>query len=332
MSLMPRRMSLLALATILSLPVLAPVVAQPLFAQAASGTSAVTGTVLDPGGDVLPKAIVLLKSDSSDLTRNATADSLGHFSIAGLPAGRYTVSVTAPGFSVAVQPDVQLLADQSKNLSFSLNLGNFSQQVTVDAGGTNSVAAQLAPLDAPLDERSARAEVGPTFIQNYTAPTADFGELVALVPGTETTNSNGVGLGQSNTSFRGFSDGSYDIDFDGIPFYDTNTPSHHSWAFFPSQWIGGVDFDRSPGTASTIGPTPFGGSIHLLSKQMTPERNLRGGISYGSFNTFLFDGSFNSGDFGGANKKSNLFVDVHHMSSDGYQTLNYQTRNAGSLK
>jgi len=134
------------------------------------------------------------------------------------------------------------------------------------------------------------------------------------------------------TSFRGFSDGSYDIDFDGIPFYDTNTPSHHSWAFFPSQWIGGVDFDRSPGTASTIGPTPFGGSIHLLSNQMPSERNLRGGVSYGSFNTFLFDGSFNSGDFGGYSKKSNLFIDVHHMSSDGYQTFNYQTRNAGSLK
>jgi iron complex outermembrane receptor protein len=301
-----------------------------LFAQTTSGT--ITGAVVDPGGNVLPGAAVLLKSDSGSLTRKANADSAGHFTISGLPAGTYTVSVSAPGFSVAVQQAIQLAVGQPKNLSFSLSLGNFSQQVTVDAGGSNSIAAQRAPLDAPLDERSARSEINTTFIQNYTAPTADFGELVALVPGTETTDANGVGLGQSTTSFRGFPDGDYDIDFDGIPFYDTNTPSHHSWAFFPSQWIGGVDFDRSPGTASTIGPTPFGGSIHLLSKQMSPERNIRGGVSYGSFNTFLFDGSFNSGDFGGANKKSNLFVDVHHMSSDGYQTFNYQTRNAGSLK
>ena len=93
-----------------------------------------------------------------------------------------------------------------------------------------------------------------------------------IVPGAFTTSSDGVGLGQSKTYFRGFQDGDYNIDFDGIPFYDTNTPTHHSWAFFPSQWIGGVDFDRSPGTASTIGPTPFGGSIHLLSKPLTAIR------------------------------------------------------------
>ena len=332
MSLTPRRTCILALATLLSLPILASLTTPTLFAQSESGASTITGAILDPAGNVLPSAAVLLKSDSSSLTRKVNADAQGHFSISGLPAGLYTVSVSAPGFSIAVQQGVKLLADQPKNLSFSLSLGNFSQQVTVDAGGSNSIAAQLAPMDAPLDERSARTEVNTTFIRNYTAPTADFGELVALVPGTETTNSNGVGLGQSTTSFRGFSDGSYDIDFDGIPFYDTNTPSHHSWAFFPSQWIGGVDFDRSPGTASTIGPTPFGGSIHLLSNQMPSERNLRGGVSYGSFNTFLFDGSYNSGDFGGYSKKSNLFIDVHHMSSDGYQTFNYQTRNAGSLK
>lgn len=332
MSLTPRRTCTLALTAVLSLPFFAPLHSRSLFAQVVSGGGTVAGTVADLGGNMLATASVVLKSDASNFTRKATADSSGRFSIGNVPAGVYTVSASAPGFSIAVQQGVRVLANQPKSLTFSLSLGNFSQQVTVDAGGTNSIAAQLAPMDAPLDERSARTEVNTTFIQNYTAPTADYGELVAMVPGTETTNSNGVGLGQSTTNFRGFADGDYDIDFDGIPFYDTNTPSHHSWAFFPSQWIGGVDFDRSPGTASTIGPTPFGGSIHLLSKQMPSERNLRGGFSYGSFNTVLFDGSFNSGDFGGANKKSNLFVDVHHLSSDGYQTFNYQTRNAGSLK
>jgi iron complex outermembrane receptor protein len=38
---------------------------------------------------------------------------------------------------------------------------------------------------------------------------------------------------------------------------------HHSCAFFPAQFLGGIDLDRSPGTASTVGPTRFGGSIQL---------------------------------------------------------------------
>src|ERR1017187_338451 len=153
------------------------------------------------------------------------------------------------------------------------------------------------------------------------------------VPGTFTTSSDGVGLGQSKTYFRGFPDGDYDIDFDGIPFYDTNSPSHHSWAFFPSQWIGGVDFDRSPGSASTIGPTPFGGSIHLLSKPLTSEMDLRGSFSIGTWNTKLYDVAFNSGSFGvfGSPSKSNLFVDWHRMTSDGYQTFNHNMRNGGSI-
>jgi iron complex outermembrane receptor protein len=152
-----------------------------------------------------------------------------------------------------------------------------------------------------------------------------------MAPGTFTVNGNGVGLGQSATFFRGFPDGDYDIDFDGIPFYDTNTPTHHSWAFFPSQFLGGIDFDRSPGTASTIGPAPFGGSIHLLSPQLPTLQNIRGGVSYGSFNTKLFEGDYDSGVFGPGNK-FNMTVDVHHLSSDGYQTWNHQTRNAGDIK
>lgn len=333
MSLQRFRSASLTLASILIPALIAPLpltVATAAHAQSTVGS--LTGTVLDPKGGALANASVTAHNETVGLSRHATADAQGHFTIANLPTGRYTVEATAPGFSITIRRGVQISAAQSQDTSLALSLGDVSQQVTVQADDVNSVAAQLAPMDAPLDERSARTEVPSIFIRNFAPPTADYGELVAMVPGAVTTNANGVGLGQSTTGFRGFSDGEYDIDFDGIPFYDTNTPTHHSWAFFPSEWIGGIDFDRSPGTASTTGPTPFGGSIHLLSQPMPADQNIRGGFSYGSFNTVLFDGSYNSGNFGGASKKSNLFVDVHHMSSDGYQTFNYQSRNAGSLK
>src|SRR5262249_4285330 len=50
-------------------------------------------------------------------------------------------------------------------------------------------------------------------------------------------------------------------------------------------------------------------------------------ISYGSFNTRLFDGEVDSGRFGPGGK-SRLFVEAHEMKSDGYQTLNFQDRKA----
>jgi iron complex outermembrane receptor protein len=298
----------------------------------AQANATLSGTVLDPKGSVVAAAEVTARNEATHAARHTVTDPQGHFSIASLPAGTYTVEITAAGFNDTRRTGVTLTEGGSEDLSLPLTLGNVNQQVTVQADDTKSIASRLAPIDALLTETSPRSEINATYIRNYTAPTADFGELVQMVPGAFTTNANGVGLGQSATSFRGFPDGNYDIDFDGVPFYDTNTPTHHSWAFFPSQWIGGVDFDRSPGTASTIGPTPFGGSIHLLSQELSPVQNIRGSFAYGTWNTFLYDGAYNSGDFGGANKKSNLFVDVHHMQSDGYQTFNHQTRNAGSLK
>ena len=304
--------------------------AAPQSVHAQSTGATVTGTVTDGKGGVLQSATINVKSESTGNVRSAKVDAQGHFSLSDFTPGRYTVEVSAPGFDLN-RRTVQLTAGQDQDVSVAMKIGGISQQVTVQADEANSIAAQLAPMGALLSATSARTEISPTFIQNFTTPTADYGEIVAMTPGTVTLNGNGVGLGQSKTSFRGFPDGDYDIDFDGIPFYDTNSPTHHSWAFFPSQWIGGVDFDRSPGTASTTGPAPFGGSIHLLSRDLSPIQNVRGGVSYGSFNTLLYDGQYDSGNIG-PNHKTSFELDVHHMSSDGYQTFNYQTRNAGSIK
>ncbi len=299
--------------------------------QAQSTTATLTGTVTDPIGSVVPGALVVARNEATGASHRTNADAQGRFTFTGLAVAKYTVEASAADFATVRHAGIQLSAGTSQDLALKLALGNVSQQVTVETENVNSIAAQLAPMDAPLNATSARTEITPAFIQNFTAPTADYGEIVATTPGTFTLNGNGVGLGQSKTYFRGFPDGFYNIDYDGINFYDTNTPTHHSWVFFPSQWIGGVDFDRSPGTASTVGPTPFGGSIHLLSRELSPIQNVRGGVSYGSFNTVLYDGQYDSGSFGPGHKLS-LETDVHHMSSDGYQTYNYQQRTAGSIK
>jgi iron complex outermembrane recepter protein len=324
------RFARIALCAAMALPVLTTIGSMPLAAQSSSAAGALTGTVLDPRGVPLPGAAVVIRNESTSVAQKLTADSQGKFSAAGLAPGKYTIEVDAPGFTTSKR-SVQVSATQPLDIPITLDLGNVSEQVTVEANAAGSVAASLAPMDALLDETSARTEITTAMIQNFMSPVADYGEAVEMAPGTFTTNSNGVGLGQSATSFRGFPDGNYDIDFDGVPFYDTNTPTHHSWAFFPAQFLGGIDFDRSPGTASTIGPTPFGGSIHLLSKDFSPVQNARFAFSGGSFGTYLYDGEYDSGSFGPGHKLSMNF-DVHHMQSNGYQTFNHQTRNAGDIQ
>lgn len=296
----------------------------------AQSTGTVSGTVLDPTGNAIPFAAIVVRNESSNVATKATTDQQGNFSVADLPAGTYTVEVSSPGFALSSRANLQVPSKSASGLSISLQLGSISDAITVEANATSSIAAQNAPMDGLLEARSARTEVTPLFIQNFTSPNADFGELVEMAPGTFSISNNGIGLGQDKTYFRGFPDGDYDIDYDGVPFYDTNTPTHHTWSFFPDPWTGSVDFDRSPGTASTIGPTPFGGSIHLLSPDLATTPILQGSYSYASFHTHIIDLNYDTGWF--AQRKSNLWVDVQHMMSDGFETNNFQVRNAGALK
>jgi iron complex outermembrane receptor protein len=297
-----------------------------LLAQSA-GTLA--GVVSDVAGKPIGSAAVSVRNEATGAPRLLKTDAAGKFSISELPEGSYTIEATAPSFASSRRTGVKLTAGGKADVALSLNVGELAQSITVE--GSVSVAAEMAPSQSTLEARSAKSEISPDYIQNFASPIADYTELLNEAPGTFSVNPNGVGLGDSKTYFRGFSDGQYTMQADGIPFEDTNSPTHHSWAFFPSQFIAGVDFDRSPGSAASIGPTNFGGTVNLLSRSVSYTPGIRVTGSYGSFNTRLLALDLDSGQFG-PDKKSSLTINLHQMLSDGYQTYNYQKRVAGFIK
>jgi iron complex outermembrane receptor protein len=297
---------------------------QLLHAQAGAGT--ITGTIVDQAGKAIPEATVLLKSDSSDTSSTVTTDAEGKFSVPGLAAGSYSIAVAAPGFSLTKRSGAQVTPGGTEDIPITMTVESASTTVTVVE--SISSAAATAPLGNTLEALSARTEVTTEFIKNFMSPLADYAEYVNYAPGTFSLNPNGIGLGQGKTFFRGFQDGEYTMTFDGIPFEDTNSPTHHSWANFPSGWTAGVDFDRSAGLASDIGPTNFGGSIHLQSPQLFPDPDVLATLSYGSWNTRLLQLDADSGFFGPGNKNSFL-MDIQQLLSNGYQTDNFQKRVAG---
>ena len=300
--------------------------AATLFAQSAGTLS---GTVSDVAGKAIGGAAISVRNEASGSPKLLKTEANGKFSLADLPEGSYTVEASAPSFSISRRTGVKLTAGAEATVALSLNVSELAQSITVE--GSISVAAELAPSQSTLEARSAKSEISPEYIQNFASPVADFTELLNNAPGTFSVNPNGVGLGDSKTYFRGFSDGNYTMQADGIPFEDTNSPTHHSWAFFPSQFIAGVDFDRSPGSAASIGPTNFGGTINLLSRSVSYTPGIRATASYGSFNTRMLAIDLDSGQFGPGGKSS-LTVNLHQMLSDGYQTYNYQKRVAGFIK
>jgi iron complex outermembrane receptor protein len=296
----------------------------PLHAQATGGTLA--GTVADQAGKPIENATVEIKNDGTGSSTSVTTNSDGRFSATSLPPGGYTITVSAQGFALTKRPGAQVTAGGTQDISIPLSVQTLETTVTVSE--SISLAASTAPSGNTLEASSARTEISADFIRNFMAPTADYSEFVNYAPGTFSLNPNGIGLGQGKTFFRGFSDGEYTMTFDGIPFEDTNTPTHHSWANFPSGWTTGVDFDRSAGLASDVGPTNFGGSIHLLSPELVPDPDIRATVSYGSWDTRLLQLDADSGFFG-PDKKSSFLMDIQQLLSNGYQTDNFQKRVAG---
>jgi len=304
-----------------------------LHAQSGSGSGAgsISGTVVDPRGQAVAGAAVAVASSTS-VVRTAVSGADGKFSLTGLVTGTYTVETSATGFGTDVRHNVAVSAGQTANVSVGLVVASVSEEVTVEAEADTSIAVQNAPVKALLDMASPRSEITSLYIREYTSPVTDFADITQAAPGTVSYSTNGIGNGQSKTWFRGFADGAFTMTWDGVPFQDSNDPTHHSWAYVPAPAISYVDFDRSPGTASDVGPTNFAGSIHMFSPQMGGAMTFKAAESYGSFNTNQILGEFNSGLFGGKNPKANFWFEGHHNSSDGYQTFNDQQRTAGTAK
>ena len=292
----------------------------------AQQTGTITGTVLDQTGKPIPEATVEIRNESTGASSTAKSDADGKFSAANIAAGNYSIYVAAPGFALATRSGGLVTAGATLDMPIGMSVESVATSITVSE--SMSLAAATAPSGNLLESTSAKTEVSSDFIKNFMSPVADYSEYINYAPGTFSLNPNGIGLGQGKTFFRGFADGQYTMTFDGIPFEDTNSPTHHSWANFPSGWTDAVDFDRSSGLSSDFGPTNFGGSINMKSPPLFPDPDIRATFDYGSFNTRVLQLDADSGFFGKGSKNSFL-MDIQQLLSDGYQTYNRQKRDAG---
>lgn len=299
----------------------------PLISQ--TNTAIVAGIILDQSGQLLPNATVTIRNEATGAIRTAVSGPDGRFKADGVPTGMYAITVSATGFQTSNKMEVEVAYGKSDTLSISLSVGSVAEMVEVRA--TTSEAAHAAISQGTLDTQSPVSLISQQFIQNFVSPVGDYSDMVQMAPGTFSVSANGPGLADTKIFFRGFKDGFYNMTFDGLPFNDTNDPTHHSWVFFPGPFIGSTLFDRSPGDATAIGPSNSGGSINLLSKDLTSEPLLQFTVNYGSFNTVNLEGNYFTGPFGWG-QRSNLLMNVHHITSDGYQTYNRFDRWGGDAK
>ncbi len=202
------------------------------------------------------------------------------------------------------------------------DLGTVGAQAQATGGGAapTSRASSVAPAQASLQATQPQSVVSRAFFEDAKSPATDYTGIVAITPSaTGGISPNGPGLGEAKNGLRGFKDGEYNVTFDGIPFGDTNGPTHHTTAYFPAEVIGNVTVERGPGNASNLGQATFGGSVNLFSRELSQERKISPYVSAGSWNTKLYGARYDSGVIGEAGD-AKFAANYQKLSSDGYRT------------
>lgn len=158
------------------------------YAQQLTGT--LSGTTTDQSGAVVPNAQVTLKNEASGDTRQTTSNGSGFFNFAAVQPGRYSVTVSASGFTSWQQPGVVMSQGDNRTLpNISLKVGQSTQQVEVMAE-----AAAVAPVDTGEVATTLNARM----VNDLAIQGRDAGELLKIMPGMAFTNGLNAGSGFSD--------------------------------------------------------------------------------------------------------------------------------------
>jgi hypothetical protein len=103
----------------------------PVATAQTGGEGAISGTVTDASGALVPKATVVSRNNGTGVETKRTASSDGLYNLSPLIPGTYTVTVTANGFSTFRQENLVVDALSNVGLDVHLKTGSQSETVTV---------------------------------------------------------------------------------------------------------------------------------------------------------------------------------------------------------
>jgi hypothetical protein len=154
----------------------------PGFSQTITG--AVTGTVTDASGAVIPGAKVTASALKTGVKTTTTTNAAGVYSIRFLTIGDYDVTVSAAGFASQSLGPFALEAGQVAKFDAKLAVAGSTQNVAVSGNLAPLLNTQNAELGTTLDNNA---------IENIPLPNRNFQQLALYTPGAISTNPTSFG-------------------------------------------------------------------------------------------------------------------------------------------
>ena len=142
-----------------------------LHAQEVSG--AISGTISDPSGALIPGAtIVLTNTDRNQEVRTLTTDGKGYFTATSLPLGTYSVMITDQGFRTVTITGLVLHVDDKLTVNQKLAIGS-EAAITVSAD----------QLRVNLEDSAFAGLINGTQVRELVLSTRNYEQLLSLQPG-----------------------------------------------------------------------------------------------------------------------------------------------------
>src|SRR5713101_7335649 len=146
--------------------------ASVMWGQSQITTGTIQGEVTDEKGGLVPGATVEIKNLDTNFSRTETTGPDGRFTSLLLPPGRYTVTISKPGFATIVQENVNLTVGQSLSLPVGMKVSAVAERIVVTA--TPTIEVSKTESSSTLDQLT----VGTTPILGR-----KFEDLLTLTPG-----------------------------------------------------------------------------------------------------------------------------------------------------
>jgi hypothetical protein len=182
-----------------------------------SGTSsAISGTITDSSGAVVPNAAVTATDVNTRAIRTGTTDVSGHYLFSQVNPGTYQVTVQGSGFAPASSTQTPVPNGRNVALNFTLQIDSVTQTV--------NVSAQEGLLS--LDNPNTTTTIGAETIKNLPNPGQDLTYIAQFAQGAlmntagSASDAKAAG-GYGNVEFNGLPATSNGYILDG---YDSNDP------------------------------------------------------------------------------------------------------------
>ena len=159
-----------------------------LLAQGASG--AITGTVTDSTGAVLPGATVIVRNNETGATRELVVSTDGRYRAPSLAPGPYTITASLAGFTSLSRRGIGLTVGREAVVDMVLSVGQLADVITV-VGEASTIDTRTSSTGGLISEEQ---------ISNLPLNGRSYIELATTTPGVQLTASGGrstsTGFGQ----------------------------------------------------------------------------------------------------------------------------------------